>query len=258
MARQIPSRVLSSDNLRIEVFASREAMGQAAAEDVAVRMRQLLDSVGSVRIVFAAAPSQKEFLANLRADRCLDWSRVEAFHMDEYIGLTAEAPQGFGNFLRAGLFDRVRPGRVEYLDGQAPDPVAECARYASLLAERPIDIVCAGIGENGHLAFNDPAVAQFDDPEGVKVVTLDHMCRAQQVNDGAFAAIGDVPKSAMTLTIPALMAARWLYCVVPGPTKTAAVRRTVQEPISTACPAGIMRRHERAVLYLDVDAASGI
>jgi len=178
--------------------------------------------------------------------------------MDEYVGLPADAPQSFGLFLRTRLFDLVRPGRVEYIDGNAPDAAAECARYGALLRERPVDIVCAGIGENGHMAFNDPHVADFADPEVVKLVTLDEVCRRQQVHDGAFASVDQVPKAALTMTMPALMSARRVYCIVPGPTKTEAVYHALCGPIDASCPATVMRRHRQAVLYLDQEAARRI
>jgi len=256
LKRPSPLRTMRVDKLEVEIYATRAEMGTAAAWDVAAQMRELLAQQERVRMVFAAAPSQNEFLAALASFPDLDWSRVEAFHMDEYVGLPEDAPQRFGNFLRAHIFDLVRPGRVEYINGNAPDPEAECERYAKLLQERPIDIVCAGIGENGHMAFNDPHVADFEDPKVVKVVTLDEVCRQQQVHDGAFATIEEVPRQALTMTMPALMSARWITCVVPGPTKTEAVYRTLRGPISTACPATIMRRHDHAVLYLDQAAAA--
>jgi glucosamine-6-phosphate deaminase len=257
MDRPCAIRKLMVDKLSVEVDAMRDDMGRAAACDVAVRMQQLLATQTRIRMVFAAAPSQNEFLATLSALGDLDWSRVEAFHMDEYLGLPPGAPQGFGHFLRERLFARVKPGRVEYIDGAAA-PQDECTRYSALVQERPIDIVCAGIGENGHMAFNDPPVADFADPYTVKVVTLDEVCRMQQVHDGAFPTFDAVPQSALTLTMPALMSARWLYCMVPGPTKTVAVRRTLRDPIATTCPATIMRHHAGAVLYLDRDSAAQI
>jgi glucosamine-6-phosphate deaminase len=178
--------------------------------------------------------------------------------MDEYVGLDNDAPQSFARFLRERLFDHVDMGRVEYINGAAPDGRAECARYASLLGTAPIDIVCAGIGENGHMAFNDPHVADFDDPQVVKLVTMDQVCRMQQVHDGAFPDLASVPTTALTLTMSALMSSNWLYCIVPGPTKTEAVARTCHGPISEDCPASVMRRHERAALYLDLEAAAGL
>lgn len=251
-------RAFKADKLKVKVYATREAMGVAAAKAVTRRVEKTLAQQERARIVFAAAVSQNEFLAHLCQAEGIDWDRVEAFHMDEYVGLPDDAPQRFGNFLREHLFDCVQPERVEYIDGTAPDLEAECERYASLLTERPLDIVCAGIGENGHMAFNDPHVADFEDPKTVKVVELDRTCRMQQVHDGAFTTLDDVPTHALTLTMPALMSARRIYCMVPGPTKREAVRETIKGPISTACPATAMRRHDHAVLYLDTEAAEEI
>jgi len=256
--RPTPARAFTVDSLRTEVYPSREMMGAAAAYDVAQRMRTLLEEQERVRMVFAAAPSQNEFLAALADTEGLDWSRVEAFHMDEYIGLPENAPQSFARFLHEHIWDLVRPGRIECIDGRTADADAECRRYTDLLHERPIDIVCAGIGENGHMAFNDPPVADFEDPKTIKVVTLDDICRMQQVHDGAFERFEDVPKIALSMTMPTLVSARWVYCIVPGPTKTVAVRATLGDPISTTCPATIMRRHGNATLYLDTDAAASV
>jgi glucosamine-6-phosphate deaminase len=258
MDRPQPIRLLDVDQLKVEIFDTRQAMGLAAAQDAVTQMRRLLREQKHVRMIFAAAPSQNEFLASLGAAKGIDWGRVEAFHMDDYIGLSEGSPQRFSTFLRDHLFDQVRPGRVEYIRSEATDVDGECERYETLLRERPIDIVCAGIGENGHLAFNDPPVADFEDRRWVKQVTLDEVCRLQQVHDGAFPTLEAVPRVAITLTIPALMAGRCIYCIVPGPTKTAAVRCTLRDAISTACPATIMRHHPQAILYLDRASAAGI
>jgi len=212
------------DQLAVEIYASRGDLGSAAAQAVAERMRILLNQQDQVRMVFAAAPSQNEFLAELGTLPGLDWQRVTALHMDEYVGLGADAPQSFVRFLRDHLFDKVKPGVVHYLNGLATDLEAECQRYSGLINEAPIDIVCAGIGENGHLAFNDPPYADFDDPKTVKVVKLALRSREQQVHDGCFPRLDAVPTRALTLTIPALMAASHIHCIVPGPTKAEAVR----------------------------------
>lgn len=242
------------DSLDVHVYADRAAMGVAAARDVAATMRDLLATRERVRMIFAAAPSQDEFLAALSNASALDWSRVTAFHMDEYLELLPEAPQRFGNFLRMHLFDRVHPGIVHFIDS-ANETAAECARYGALLREAPMDVVCLGIGENGHIAFNDPPVADFDDPEVIKPVELDLPCKRQQVNDGCFATIGDVPSHALTLTIPMLLSGAYLSCVVPGLAKQQAVHDTLRGPITTACPASILRRHPACVLSLDRDSA---
>lgn len=204
-------------------------------------------------MIFAAAPSQNEFLETLTAAEGIDWSRVVAFHMDEYIGLPVGAPQRFSQFLKEKLFDIVQPGEVHLIRSENTIE-AECARYAALVNETPIDIVCLGIGENGHIAFNDPPVANFADTETIKPVELDAACRTQQVNDGCFPDFGSVPTHALTLTIPALMSARHLYCMVPGETKRQAVRETLHASISTACPATILRTHDHCTLYVDRDS----
>jgi glucosamine-6-phosphate deaminase len=244
------------DKLQVELYAGREQMGAAAAHAVADRIRVLAAEKGSAVVVFASAPSQNEFLATLSALEDLPWDRVVAFHMDEYLGLPPDSPQGFGYFLQEKLYSQVKPGSVHFLDGQAADPGAECRRYASLLAAHPVDIVCAGIGENGHLAFNDPPVANFSDPLQVKVVELDEACRLQQVHDGCFPTFDAVPTHALTLTIPALVAASWIYAIVPGPTKAQAVRDTLWAPVGPHCPATILRQHPQAVLYIDRDSAT--
>jgi len=238
-----------------EIYAAREDMGIAAGRAVARRMRSLLKEKNQIRMIFAAAPSQNEFLAELASSPDLDWKRVTALHMDEYVGVDADAPQSFIRYLREHLYGRVNPGIVHFLNGSASDPAMECERYAKLINAAPVDILCAGIGENGHLAFNDPPGADFDAPETVKVVDLTLTCREQQVHDGCFSDLDSVPKQALTLTIPAMMVASYAFCVVPGPTKAEAVRDTLLEPISAACPATILRRHPLAVLYVDADSA---
>ena len=231
-------------------------MGDAAAQVVAEKMREVIAEKGTVSMVFAAAPSQEEFLAALRRTENIDWSRVVAFHLDEYVGISADAPQSFRRFLRERLFDKVKIGKVYYLNGDAEDLEAEAERYAGLLKEYGLDIACVGIGENGHLAFNDPHVADFNDPLMVKVVELDEVCRWQQVHDGCFPSIDLVPKRAITLTMPTIFNADFISAVVPAPSKAEAVKKTVYGPISTSCPASILRKHKNAILFLDVDSAS--
>ncbi|MDO4571392.1 MAG: glucosamine-6-phosphate deaminase [Planctomycetia bacterium] len=236
------------ENLSWRVYENREAMGLASALYAEGLIRALLDEKDEIRMIFAAAPSQAEVLANLADSPNIDWSRVTAFHMDEYIGLPPEAPQGFGNFLRRHIFDLVPLKEVHLL--------RDADEYARLLNEAPIDICCLGIGENGHIAFNDPHVADFNDPACVKKVDLDEMCRRQQVNDGCFATLDDVPTGALTLTIPTLFACRHLVCTVPAATKSAAVRELLErDDVDERLPATIMRRHPNATLFLDADAA---
>lgn len=247
--------IFEKDKLTVRVFETAEEMGNQAAQDVAGQINLLLNRKEEINMLFAAAPSQITFLKALTNMNHIDWSRINAFHMDEYIGLDREAPQRFGHFLKKHLFGIVPFKNVYYIDGTA-DSEQECIRYASLLKDFPIDIVCLGIGENGHIAFNDPHVADFNDPEFVKVVSLDQVCRRQQVNDGCFARIEDVPTDALTLTVPALMSASYTYCIVPFTSKAQAVYRSLNGEITEACPASVLRTKDNAVLYLDKDSAT--
>jgi glucosamine-6-phosphate deaminase len=241
--------IFKVEELEVRVAENRAALGQAAAEVVARSIGKVLKRAAIANIMFASAPSQAEFLAAL-VGMPVDWSRVNGFHMDEYIGLGAEAPQGFGNFLRERLFSRVPMRAVHYMK--------DCVEYAALLKAHPTDIVALGIGENTHLAFNDPHVALFDDPEVVKVVELDEASRVQQVRDGCFVALEEVPRKAMTVTIPALMRAKHVIGIVPGATKTWAVARTLREKVGDRFPSTILREHPGAVLFLDEDSASSV
>jgi glucosamine-6-phosphate deaminase len=244
---------VSSIGLSVHVAADRKAMGARAATDVAEELRYRLSRQPEVRMIFAAAPSQSEMLAALRAAPGIAWDRVTAFHMDEYIGLPAIAPQRFGLWLREALFDHL-PFKAVHLLEPGQDPEAAAQAYSALLAEAPIDIVCLGIGANGHLAFNDPP-ADLDDPLDVRVVMLDDVCRQQQVDDACFAAFDDVPAQALTLTVPRLLRADLLYCVVPGSSKREAVARALSGPIDGSCPASALRRHHACNLYLDPASA---
>ena len=251
-------KTMQKDSLRVEIYDTRAEMGKAAGTLAAKRIRECLQKKGRANVIFAAAPSQNEMLETLVAAPDIDWSRVKAFHMDEYVGLSKAAPQCFGNFLKEHIFGKLPFGSVHYIDCEAADKEAECARYTALLEENPVDIVLLGIGENGHIAFNDPPVADFLDPRLVKVVELDPVCRQQQVNDGCFASLELVPKFALTLTVPALMAAEHLVCTVPAATKARAVERTVNDEVGEHCPATAMRRHESAVLFCDRDSGGGL
>jgi glucosamine-6-phosphate deaminase len=241
--------------LSVQLLPSRAELGRTAGRDVADAIRKAIADQGTARVVFAAAPSQSETLASLVAAPDLDWSRVDAFHMDEYVGLAPGAPERFALWLRRNLFDRLPFRSVHLIDPDA-DPDGEAARYAALLAEEPIDAVVLGIGVNGHIAFNDPPVADFTDALLVKVVELAEDCRRQQVDDDCFARIEDVPTRAVTLTVPALLSGRRLFCVVPGASKAAAVRATLAEPLSTAWPSTVLRQHPDCTLYLEPASAS--
>lgn len=239
--------------MEVNVFDSRKEMGEAAAKAVASKIHELLSKKESIRIVFAAAPSQNEFLESLVKIQDIPWNRITAFHMDEYLGLPKEHPALFANFLKRKIFDQVPFRKIHLIDGNN-DPKSECHRYAALIEASPIDIVCMGIGENGHIAFNDPPVALFDDPAIVKKVTLDTACRQQQINEGCFPNLENVPKHALTLTIPALLNADFIFCVVPGKNKQKALNQALSGPIETLCPASILRLHGNCQLFTEKDA----
>ena len=243
------------EKLTVKIFPTREDMGIDAANDVATAINEMLQKKDEINIIFAAAPSQQEFMQHLIADKSIDWTRINAFHMDEYIGLEKDASQAFGNFLKERLFSKAPFKSIHYIDGQE-DPEKECERYAQLLDKYPVDIVCLGIGENGHIAFNDPHVADFNDPKMVKVVDLDLACRTQQVNEGCFIKLNLVPSQAITVTIPALLKADSMFCMVPAENKAKAVKRTLNGEIDEECPATILRTKEKAILYLDKASAS--
>ena len=249
-------KTFKKDLLSVNIYDTRIEMGEAAAKDIKECILSLLKTKDTINMIFAAAPSQNEVLYALATDKEIPWNRVNAFHMDEYIGLSADAPQGFGNFLREHIFGLADFKSVSYIDITATDAECECERYAELLSKNPTDIVVMGIGENGHIAFNDPPVADFNDKKAVKPVELDEICRNQQVNDGCFAKLDDVPKTAITLTVPTLFAGDHLFCIVPAKTKAVAVRDTLCNDINEKCPATILRRHKSAVLYLDGDSSS--
>lgn len=244
----------SKDRLKVKAFDTDVEMGRVAAADVAACIGKMLETREELNMIFAAAPSQNTFLAALVKED-VQWNRINAFHMDEYIGLQADAPQGFGNFLDRGLFSLVPFKSVNKIDCSAADVDAECARYSALLAAHPVDIVCLGIGENAHIAFNDPWVADFNDPVAVKPVPLDEVCRQQQVNDGCFASIDLVPKTAITLTVPSLTRAAHMFCMVPYATKAVAVRNVLNEEVSEKYPATVLRKHADATLYIDAQSS---
>lgn len=252
------TEIKMADKLKIKIYETREMMGRQAAHDVSEKIRELLAKQDFVNMVFAAAPSQNEFLSALSRNKDLDWSRINAFHMDEYIGLNKNDPARFGNFLKERLFGLAPFHEVHYLDGNTGDPAMECLHYTALLRKYPTDIVCLGIGENAHLAFNDPHVAAFDDPLMVKEVDLAEASRRQQVNDGCFSRIELVPSSALTLTIPALLRSKAVYCIVPGGNKAEAVYHTLHSGISEVYPSTALRKHPGATLYLDKNSSEKI
>ncbi len=254
-----PIATFRVDALRVSVFRDRGEAGAAAADFVRFAVERFFLTAGQTRIVFAAAPSQNEFLADLATRVALDWSRITAFHMDEYLGFACEHPCSFRHYLNQHLFKpaQVPHERLRLIPGErVEEPLSVCLEYERWLKTEPPDIVCAGVGENGHLAFNDPPVADFLDPIWVKVVRLEAACRVQQVRDGSFARLEDVPTHAYTLTIPALLAAPVVSVTVPGPRKAEAVRAALRGPIDESCPASALRKHEGAALWLDRESAA--
>lgn len=242
------------DSLQVYVFESRTDMGTAAYECYKRNIMQL-SANEIIRAIFAAAHSQSDFYEALINDSEINFNRIDAFHMDEYMGLGKDAPQNFGNFLKRAIFSKKPFHQVNYVQSDAIDINAECMRYEKLLREAPLDIVSLGIGENGHLAFNDPHEAKFDDKQWVRQTSLDNVSRQQQVNDGEFTHIDQVPKQALTLTIPALMSCKYVVGIVPTNRKAQAVYNALYGPITEKCPASILRTHKNAALFLDKDAA---
>jgi glucosamine-6-phosphate deaminase len=239
------------DSLRVVVLDDRRSLGEAAAEHVARAIAARQAEAGRAHLVFAAAPSQDEFLDALARPGRVAWDRVVAFHMDEYLGIKPDHPASFRKYLHDHIFNRVglSGDRLRLIPGEdVKRPLATCLTYESLLKAAPPDLVCGGIGENGHLAFNDPPVAD----------RLDRACRVQQVNDGCFATLDDVPTHAYTLTLPVFLRAPVVSLCVPGPRKAAAVRATLRGPISEECPASVLRDHPGSVLFLDRESAAEV
>lgn len=239
----------------IHVYETKKLAWEAAGKDVEKCIIQLQERQEEIRMIFAAAPSQTGMLEYLANSTSIRWEKVIAFHMDEYIGLEENASQLFSKYLEEKLFSKVSLKAIHYIQPKG-DLSSEIDRYTALLESGPIDVVCLGIGENGHIAFNDPPVADFQDPQTVKVVSLDEACRIQQVNDGCFESLDQVPMEALTLTIPVLMSGKNLFCVVLGEKKSEAVKNTLTGPLETACPASILTTHPYCEFYFDLAAVS--
>ena len=246
-----------ADELEVRVFATVAELGATAAADAADAIRAAVEQRGRANVMFASGNSQFAFLGALTARDDVTWDRITGFHMDEYVGMDDTHPASFARYMRERIVDVVHPHAFHCVDG-TNDAAAECARYAELLRTHPLDLCCLGIGENGHLAFNDPPFADFDDALDVKEIELDDASRRQQVGEGHFASIDDVPRTAVTVTIPALLRAQRVLAIVPEARKADAVQRALEGPISTNCPASILRRTPHATLYLDPASAANI
>ena len=248
--------VRNFDRLRVAIHPDAGRLASAAAAEAASCLRAAVAERGVAHAMFATGNSQLELIDALVAeDAGVPWSDVVVFHMDEYVGVGPDHPAGFQGWIRERIVDRTHPAAAHYIDGLA-GPDDECRRYSELLATHPLDLCCLGIGENGHLAFNDPPVADFNDPLDVKVVELDAACRRQQVGEGHFPSVEAVPTHALTVTIPALLRARTVVAVVPERRKAQAVHDALIGPISPACPASILRRQEHVTLHLDPDSGA--
>ncbi len=249
-------KTVTTEKLTTRIFDTRAEMGEAAACAAADAINAVIAQKGSANVIFAAAPSQNEMLLSLLKKQ-IDFTRVNAFHMDEYVGLGIEDEQSFARYLSEHIFSLAPFKSVNYIPAKN-NPDEGCDAYTELLERCPPDVVCMGIGENGHIAFNDPPVADFCDPKLIKKVELDPVCRMQQVHDGCFPTLDDVPKYALTLTVPALMSAQHLICTVPAATKADAVYAMLTGEYGEACPATALRRHDSAQMFLDRDSGKRV
>ena len=246
---------LTIENIPISIYDTPEDMGRAAADYVEGKLKDAIAQKGSANLIFATGASQFTFLKALKGKE-IDWQKITVFHLDEYCGIPDTHPASFRKYLKERILDEVNPKKVYFLNGDADDIEQEVEQYARELKNHPIDIACIGIGENGHIAFNDPPVADFNDPKWVKLVTLDEACKNQQIGEGWFPTMDDVPKQALTLTIPAILSSKFISCVVPDQRKAEALYNTFYKPISTECPASILRKHPNIRMFLDKGSAS--
>jgi len=249
-------KTFTADALPVRIYPTQSDLSTDVAQIVRDHLASVITRQGSAAAIMATGNSQIQFLDRLVALGGVDWSKVTLFHMDEYLGIAADHPASFRRYMRERVESRVKPASFHYLDGDADLPLDECARYTALLRAQPIDLCCLGVGENGHLAFNDPPVARFDDPHLVKLVRLDDDCKRQQVNEGHFPSLEAVPPYAFTLTIPALLSATKVVCIAPETRKARAVQALLEGPVRTACPASVLRNHAHVTLFLDDDSAA--
>jgi glucosamine-6-phosphate deaminase len=244
--------------MKIAVYNSVTELTQNAAQNAIDYLKTQLARQETVSIILATGNSQLQFLELLVNDRELDWSRIILFHLDEYLGIEPQHPGSFNFYLKTKVADRIRVRNFYYIQGDARQPLAECSRYSNLLQQQEIDLCLLGIGDNGHIAFNEPSVADFNDPYLVKIVRLENATRQQQVNGGYFKDLADVPSYAYTLTIPAICRARQIFCLATGFHKAKIIKRMLEGEISPSCPASILRQQPQATLFVDRDAISSI
>jgi glucosamine-6-phosphate deaminase len=244
------------DDLLVQIYNSEAEMAQEVAEITQKYLQYLLQQQDTAAVLLATGNSQLKFLDALIALGGINWSRVILFHLDEYLGITADHPASFRRYMQERVEKRVCPQQFHYIEGDALQPVAECDRYTKLLQAQPIDLCCLGVGENGHLAFNDPAVANFQDPYAVKLVKLDLINRQQQVNTGYFPNLDSVPQYAFSVTLPLICSAQKILCLAPEKRKAPVVKEMLQGSVSSKYPASILRQQSQATLFLDVNSAS--
>ncbi|MDD4082970.1 MAG: glucosamine-6-phosphate deaminase [Sphaerochaetaceae bacterium] len=244
------------DKLKVRIFNDAKQMGISAADAIRDDILDLLSEKDEISVMFAAAPSQDTTLDALKTLEDIPWGRVNAFHMDEYVGISEQAPQSFRNYLKRHFFDNFNFKSLNLLDADREDYLEAAKEYDSKLRTLGIDLIVLGIGENGHIAFNDPPFSKFDDSDWVKVIKLTETSRIQQVHDGCFEKLEQVPEYALTVTIPAFLSATKLHCVVPGKLKAPAVKKTLEGEISEDCPASVLRTRVGATLYIEKDSAS--
>jgi glucosamine-6-phosphate deaminase len=251
-----PIKSFQADSLAVRVYGDENDLSRDVARIAQAFLNETLAAKGSAAAILATGNSQIKFLEELIRLGGVDWRKITLFHMDEYLGISALHKASFRRYMRERVESRVKPRAFHYLEGDALLPMDECERYTKLLQAQPIDLCCLGVGENGHIAFNDPAVANFSDKRSVNIVSLDEKCRLQQVGEGHFASMDAVPQYALTLTIPMLCSAKKMLCIAPEKRKAQAVKDALQGPVSTKCPASILRRQAHCTLFVDADSTS--
>ncbi|HEY9810993.1 MAG TPA: glucosamine-6-phosphate deaminase [Halomicronema sp.] len=246
------------DALRVQVYHSLAEMAKEAAQVAGEYLLEIIKQKNSANIILATGQSQIEFLKYLVAISELDWSKITLFHLDEYLGIDGNHPASFRYYLREKVEKLVKPKKFYYLEGDTNEPLQECERYSQLLEKYPSDLVCLGIGKNGHIAFNEPAVADFEDPKTVKLIKLDNTTREQLVESGNFAEVELVPQYAFTLTIPIICASKKILCFAPEKHKAVIVKKILESSIDPQIPATILRKQSHATLFLDTSSASSL
>jgi len=241
--------------MNIQIFRSKQELGQAAAADAARIIRQAITERGRAYLIAATGASQFEFLDALAREPDIDWAKTTFFHLDEYVGLPESHPASFRKYLKERIVDRVHPGVFNFVDGEAADPASECRRVGDLISSCTIDAAFVGIGENGHLAFNDPP-ADFDTEDPYIVVQLDEACRRQQLGEGWFSSLEEVPRKAISMSIRQILKSASILCIVPDKRKAKAVKDSLEDEVGPNHPASVLQQHPRTIIYLDTDSAS--